>query len=169
MCSKASVMLPFLFNPALLKTVCAPSKSLVLSAAITALSPQHIFTSWCRPLIDLASPVSRKRHTSWPCFPLQWQAVQSKTWTWRLSTYSMWGVCQKNMLYMGEIQSFARQSGYQVSSSMEYCSVCVTPLSYSVLRSYYVTHLSPPYPICTTGPLHLVYRTNLGLCHYLNA
>ena len=117
-------MLPFLFNPALLKMVRAPSKSLVLSAALTASSPQHIFACWRRPLVNLASPVSRKCHMSWPCFPLQWEAAHSKTWTRRLSTYSIWGVRRKNTC-MGEIQSFARWSGYQVSSSIVCCSVCV--------------------------------------------
>ena len=38
-----------------------------------------------------------------------------------------------------------------------------------VLRSHYVTHLSFPYLICTTGPFVSVYRTYLGSCPHLGA
>ena len=38
-----------------------------------------------------------------------------------------------------------------------------------VLHSHYVTHLSSPYLICTTGPFVSVYRTYLGSCPHLEA
>src|SRR6266436_8966957 len=117
--SKASVMDPFLFTPDLAEAVRAPSRFAVLSAALTASSPQHSLACRRRPLVDLASPVSRNRRTSRPCFPLQWVAAHTNTWTRRCSTYSIQGIRLKKT-YIGEVQSLARRSGNKLSTQHVY-------------------------------------------------
>ena len=117
-CSNLAVIDPsrnFVFA----STMHALSRFCVPSAASTALLPQQFFACQWRPLVDLASLVSKNRWTSCPFFPLHFPAVHSNTWRWRPFTYSTWSLFLKKT-YMGDVQSFDKHSYWIMISSVWY-------------------------------------------------
>lgn len=85
------------------------SWSLESSAASTASVPQQFLACRRRPLVDLASPVSKNLRTSRPFFPRHLPALHSNTWARRPLMVSTRGSFLKKT-YMGEVHSFAISS-----------------------------------------------------------